>query len=108
MTSTQALQEAPKDDTDLAPLAKSFNGDATRLKKAPKDAKVKKAYVDSGVKYEQKIVRSSNKLSPAVKYRAGLALCRLILAADPKNPVAKKDMDEIVTIYKSMGRPIPK
>ena len=89
-------------------LAKSFDAEAARLKKLPKDAKVKKAYVDAGIKYEQKTYVGPNKLSPAVKYRATLALCRMVLAVDPKNPTCKKDMDQIVEIYtNSLHRPIP-
>jgi hypothetical protein len=108
MTCGQALKEVPKDDTELAPLAKSFDADAARLKKSPKDAKVKKAYVDSAVKYEQKIYVGANKLSPTVKYRSTLALCRVVLAVDPKNPTCKKDMGQIVDIYtNSMHVPIP-
>ena len=57
--------------------------------------------------HEQKIVRAPNKLNSPIKYRAGLALCRMVLAVDPKNPECKKDMDDIVSIYKSMNRPVP-
>ena len=63
--------------------------------------------MDAGAKYEQKIVRGANKLSSPVKYRAGLALCRMVLAVDPKNAECKKDKDEIETIYKQMSRPVP-
>ncbi len=107
MTCAQALGQAGKEDPELGKMAKSFDAEAAKLKKSPKDAKVKKAYVDTGMKYEQRIVRGANKLNPAIKYRAGLALCRLVLAVDPKNPECKKDMAEIVDIYKSMGRPVP-
>ena len=107
MTCAQALSQVSKDDPELAKMAKGFDAEGVRLKKSPRDLKVKKAYVDSGVKYEQKIVRGANKLNPAVKYRAGLALCRLVLAVDPKNIECKKDMGEIVGIYKNMGRPVP-
>jgi hypothetical protein len=108
MTCAQALKQAPKDDPDLTPLAKSFDADAAKLKKSPKDAKAKKAYVEAGAKYEQRIVRGVSKLNPTVKYRAGLAICRMVLAVDPKNPECKKDESEILDIYKSMGRPVPK
>jgi len=107
MTCAKALSEAPKMDTELAVMAKSFDAAAAKLKKSPKDAKVKKAYVDDGTKYEQKIVHGANKLGPAIKYRAGLALCRLVLAVDSKNAPCAKDKSEIESIYKQMGRPIP-
>ena len=85
MTCAQALVAAPKEDPGLAPLAKTFDAAAAKLKKSPKDAKAKKAYVESGAKYEQTIVNGAVKLSPPMKYRAGLALCRMVLAVDPKN-----------------------
>ena len=107
MTCAQALKETPKNSPELTQLAKAFDAEAAKIKKSPKDARVKKAYVDAGVKYEQKIVRGTTKLSSPVKYRAGLALCRLVLAVDPKNPECKRDMDEIVGIYKSMNKPVP-
>ena len=108
MTCAQALGQVARDETELGKLAKTFDADAIKLKKTPKDAKVKKAYVDDGVKFEQKVVHGANKLNPAVKYRAGLALCRMVLAVNPKNVESKKDMDEIVGIYKGMGREVPK
>jgi hypothetical protein len=107
MTCAQALKEAPKDDPQLAALAKTFDADTAKLKKSPKDAKVKKAYVDDGAKYAHQVIYGDSKLSPAVKYRAGLALCRLVLKVDPKNPDCMKSQNEIESIYKQMGRPIP-
>jgi hypothetical protein len=107
MTCAEALKEAGKYGAPLTPLAKAFDAEAARLKKSPKDAKVKKAYVDSGVKYEQAVYLGVNKLSPSIKYRATLALCRMVLAVDPKNAQCKKDEDQIIAIYKQMGRPVP-
>lgn len=107
MTCAQALAKVAKDDPALGKLAKAFAEEGAKLKKAPKDAKAKKAYVAAGVMYEQKIVRLPNKLSSPVKYRAGLGLCRQVLAVDPKNPECRRDMDEIVGIYKNMGMAIP-
>ena len=107
MTCAEALKEAGKSGPPLAPLAKSFDAEAAKLKKSPKDAKVKKAYVDSAIKYEQAVYLGATKLSPSIKYRASLALCRAVLAVDPKNAQCKKDEDQIVAIYKQMGRPVP-
>jgi hypothetical protein len=107
MTCAQALKEIPKDDPVLATLAKSVDAEGARLKKSPKDARVKKAYVDTAIKYEQKIYLGQSKLSPVIKYRATLALCRMVLAVDPKNTTCKNDMDQIVQIYRGMNKPIP-
>ena len=42
MTCAQALKEAPKNSAELIPLAKEFDLEAAKLKKTPKDAKVKR------------------------------------------------------------------
>lgn len=108
MTCGQALKQVIKsDDPSIAKLGKTYEEGAAKLKKSPKDAKVKKAFVTAAVAFEQKIVRGANKISPPIKYRAGLALCRQVLAIDPKNPECKRDLDETVDIYKSMNRPVP-
>ncbi len=107
MTCAQALKDVSKNDAGLSALAKPFNASAAKLKKSPKDAKVKKVYVDAAIKYEQAIYLGPSKLSPPIKYRAALALCRLVLAVEPKNAQAKADEDQMVGIYKQMGRPVP-
>ena len=108
VTCAQALKQVPKDEPELAPLARSFDAEAAKLKKSPKDAKVKKAYVDAAVKYEKKIYTGPVKLSPAIKYRASLALCRLVLAVDPKNAECTKDQGQIIEIYtNSLHMPVP-
>ena len=108
MTCAEALKQAPKDDASLAPLAKVYDGEAAKLKKAPKDAKAKKGFIEAGVKYSKELIHGQNKLSAPVKYRAGLAVCRQVLAVDPKNADCGHDKDQIEGIYKQMGRDVPK
>lgn len=108
MTCAEALKQAPKDDASLAPLAKNYDAAAAKLKKSPKDAKAKKAYIEAGEKYCHELVHGQNKLSAPVKYRAGLAVCRQVLAVDPKNAHCTEDRDQIEGIYKQMGRDVPK
>ncbi|HLJ56837.1 MAG TPA: hypothetical protein VKT77_17490 [Chthonomonadaceae bacterium] len=107
MTCAMALSQVPIYDKDLTKMAKDYNAQQAKLKKSPKDAKVKKEYVDNAVKFEQRIYIGANKLKPAVKYRAALALCREVLKVDPKNEQCRKDMDQMVAIYKQMNRPVP-
>lgn len=108
MTCAEALAKISRDNSDIGKLAKSFDADAAKLKKSPKDAKVKKAYVESGVNLEQKIYNGAGKLSSPIRYRASLALCRMVLTVDPKNTVCKMNMDKIVEIYKGMHMEVPK
>lgn len=108
MSCDQALKQAPKDDPSLVPLDKAYNAADAKLKKSPKDAKLKKAYVDAAYKYGHQVTYGNVKLSPPVKYRAGLALYRKVVAVDPKNGPALKEKKTIEDIYGQMGMPIPK
>ena len=84
MTAEEALKEAPKADTSLASLDKAFKETETKLKKSPKDAKAKKAYVDACYKYGHQAMVNGSK-SPRILYRAALALYRRALKVDPKH-----------------------
>ena len=108
ITTDEALKEAPKDDPSLAPLDKAFYAAAAALKKSPKDAKVKKAYVDATFKYGQACEYNAAKLSNPVKYRAALALYRKALAVDPKHAPSLLEKKKIDDIYAGMPGGIPK
>lgn len=108
MTSEEALKEVPKLDKSLAPLEKSFKAAEARLKKSPKDAKVKKAYVDAAYKYGHTVMTGQGKLPSRVMYRAALALYRKALKVDPKHKPSLEDKKLIEDIYKQMGMPVPR
>lgn len=79
----------------------------TTFQKSPKDAKKKSVYVKATVDYGL-VAMNSLALPPKSKYPLALNLFREALKHDPKNRVAVDNKERIVTIYKSMGRPIPK
>jgi len=106
MTVEQALQQAVKADATLAPLEKAFKSAEESLKKKPKDAKAKKAYVEACYKYGHQAMINGNK-QPRVLYRASLALLRRALKVDPKHEPSKTDKDTIESIYKTMPGGIP-
>ena len=109
MTTEAALIQAPKDDPSLLPLEKAFVASAGSLKKSPKDAKVKKAYVEAAYKYGKTCEdNASGKLSRPVQYRAALALYRKALAVDPKHKLSLDEKQKIDDIYKSMPGGVPK
>ncbi len=109
MTTDQALKQAPKLDPALVPLDKSFQTAEAKYKKSPKDASVKKAYVESAYTYGHTVMLDRGKgLSPSVQYRAALALYRKALAVDPKHKPSLDDKNMIEGIYKQMGISIPK
>jgi tetratricopeptide (TPR) repeat protein len=107
LTVEQALQQAVKADPDLAPLEKAFKTAEAALKKKPKDAKAKKAYVDAAYKYGHSAMVAGNK-QPRVLYRAALALYRRALKVDPKHQPSLDDKKVIEDIYSSMPGGIPK
>lgn len=107
MTTEEAVKQAPKMSKALAPLEKAMNDAQAKWKKTPKDAKLKKAYVEATYKYARAAKLDAD-LPPPVKYRAALALYRKALAVDPKHKASLEEKKEIEDIYKQMGRPIPK
>jgi hypothetical protein len=90
----------------IARLLKNQAVTKVAFEKKPKDAKAKKAYVDSNVAlglqytYAQTVDRKE-------KYKLALKYLRVALKHDPANKDAKLMHDQIVNIYKSMGRPVP-
>jgi tetratricopeptide (TPR) repeat protein len=109
MTTDDALKQAPKDDPSLAPLEKAFTATASALKKSPKDAKAKKAYVEAAYKYGKTCEdNANNKLSRPVQYRAALALYRKALAVDPHHKPSLDEKKKIDDIYQHMPGGIPK
>jgi tetratricopeptide (TPR) repeat protein len=106
MTSADALKQAPKLSKKLAPLEKAMNEAEAKMKKNPKDAKLKKAYVEATYKYGHEAMMDAE-LPPRIKYRAALALFRKALATDPKHKPSLDERKTIEDIYKQMGMPVP-
>jgi hypothetical protein len=75
--------------------------------KKPKDAKLKKSYIDAAMKYGN-VALTSSALTPKEKYPLSLKMYREVLRLDPKNKEAKSNKELIEGIYKQMGRPVPK
>lgn len=78
----------------------------TAFQKLPKDAKVKKAYVDANVALGLQYTFAGT-VDRKVKYKLALENFREALKWDPQNKEAREMQDQIVAIYKSMGRPVP-
>ena len=108
ITCEQALVEAPKLDKGLAPLDKAFHAADAAFKKKPKDAKLKKAYIEATYKYGHTILTDEALANPKVKYRASLAAFRRVLAVDPKHAPSLADKKTIEDIYATMPGGIPK
>jgi tetratricopeptide (TPR) repeat protein len=108
LVGAQGAQSA-EDTKELARLAKLDKAQATAKQaylKKPKDAKLKKKYVDATTTLAYEVM-TSPALSPREKYPRALRLYREAKQVDPKNKDAIKWVKEIEDIYKSMGRPVP-
>lgn len=74
--------------------------------RAPRDAAKRKAYIDTTLKLGIETMTALS-MPPREKYPKALRLFREVLRVDPKNKEATKWRDQIVEIYRSMGRPVP-
>lgn len=91
----------------LAKLEKEYKAAKKASVAKPKDAKLKKKYVDSAVAFGLGNEYAET-LPPNKKYRLALQYFREALKLDPKNKIAKEQINLIESIYKSMGKEIPK
>lgn len=106
-TLAEALKMAPMQDKSLMPLAKAADMAEAKMKKAPKDAGAKKAFVDAEYKLGHAAEYDSAALMPSVKYRASLAAYNKALAADPRHQPSLMEKQKIVDIYKGMPGGVP-
>lgn len=108
MTTEEALKEVTRLDKSFVPMEKAFQAEEAKLKKSPKDPKVRKSYVEAAYRYGHAVMMArGGKLPPSVMYRAALALYRKALAVDPKHQPSLNDKKMIEDIYRSMGMPVP-
>lgn len=95
-----------EEKANIAKLLKRNAAAKASYVKKPKDAALKKAYVDSNVALGLQYTYATT-VDRKEKYKIALKYFRTALKLDPKNKDARKTHDQIVNIYKSMGRPVP-
>lgn len=91
---------------NIAKLLKNHAAVKSAFLKKPKDPSLKKKYVDSNVALGMQYTYAST-VDRKQKYRIALGYFNEALKYDPKNKDATETRDLIVSIYKSMGRPVP-
>ena len=107
----KGVKEAQQDtqqvsDATLKKLEATYTATKASYDKNPKDAKLKKKYVDAT--YAVGLGRMySVSLPPRLKYTSALTAFREVLKADPKHGGAKKDYKMIADIYTKMGKAVP-
>ncbi len=107
---TPDTPEVKAEKAKLAKLAKNSQAARAAMERATEKAKVaklKKAAADAIMK-EADVVLVTPALGPKEKYPKALRLYREVVRLDPKNAGAKEAIKTIESIYKQMGRPIPK
>jgi len=103
----QAPAQVKKDQADLAKLSTQRDASKTAMYKHPGNASYRHAFVLINDRFANKTMNASW-MTPHDKYSKALRLYRVSLNLDPHDPDAKQWVDMIESIYKSMGRPIPK
>lgn len=90
----------------LKKLQANYKSAKAAYGKKPKDAKVKKAYVEATFALGMGTMYGEN-LSPHERYAGALGYFREVLKVEPKHKLAKDNYDMIAEIYRRMGRPVP-
>lgn len=75
-------------------------------KKSPNDPALKQSLISAHIKFGH-FFMFNDTLSPKVKYPTALKHYREALKLDPNNADAKENAQQIIDIYKMMGRPVP-
>lgn len=92
-------------DEKLKQLEAAYTSAKASYAKKPKDAKVKKSFVDAT--FAVGMGRMYSNMPPRQKYSGALDAFREVMKAEPKHKLAKQNYDLIAKIYKDMGRPVP-
>lgn len=75
-------------------------------KKSPSDTALQQSLVSAHIKYGHFFLYNDT-LSPKVKYPSALKHYRAALKIDPNNKDAQDNANQIIDIYKMMGREVP-
>ena len=90
----------------LKTLQSEYKAAKDAYAKKPKDAAVKRKYVNSTFALGMGTMYGEG-LNPHQKYAGALDYFREVLKVEPKHKLAKENYDMIAKIYKQMGRPVP-
>ena len=107
LTSLLAVAAFAQTPAEVAAYGKAYDAAKKSLAAKPKDKRLQKAFVVATDRYATATMNAPS-LPPRMKYPTALRLYREALKVDPANHEAKNNADMIVSIYKSMGRPVPK
>ena len=98
----KAKVKAAKFDEAITELDTALKGKATPAETTQLKAALAEAHLAQG-----NATMFNEQLPPMRKYPAALRSFRKVLEYDKNNAMAKKNIDTIEGVYKSMGRPVP-
>ena len=99
---------APADDKrQLSALEKAYLSAKATLAHKPNDASARKTFAVATDRYAT-YAMTTEVLTPHQRYPMALRLYREVLKIDPKNHEASNNSEMIISVYKSMHKPIPK
>ncbi len=75
-------------------------------KSSPDDEALKQSQISANMKYAHFLMMNDT-LPPRVKYPKALKHYRIVLKLDPNNKNAQDNANQIIEIYKMMGREVP-
>jgi tetratricopeptide (TPR) repeat protein len=93
---------------ELVRLETAYKAAKAKSTKNPKDVAARNAYSKAASDYGTAVMKAMSLKDRAAKYGKALNLFREALRANPDNTEAKANKDMIESIYKSLGKPIPK
>lgn len=105
MEDTSKIAQKNVTKAELAKIQRTVDADKSAYKAKAGDA-TKKKLVDDTLNLASSTMACGD-LSPHEKYSTALRLYRQVLTIDPTNQEAIDWENQIIAIYKQMGRPVP-
>lgn len=91
----------------IAKVFATYSKAKTVYQKSPKDSAKRAAYVTATTQLADTYMTILG-LAPKQKYPNALKYYREVLKIEPKNKHAQDSANIIISIYKSLGKPVPK
>jgi hypothetical protein len=110
LAATASAQSGPAtaaDKKQMVELEGAYKAAKASLAHHPMDPTAKKTFAVATDRYATAMMTTQT-LTPHQRYPGALRLYREVLKVDPKNKEASNNAAMIISVYKSMHRPIPK
>jgi tetratricopeptide (TPR) repeat protein len=102
-----ATPAAKKELEKLAKLEKEYTAAKRSFDRTPKNSQLRQTYIQATMRFGLETMNSPA-LPPREKYPKAIRLFREVRKVDPQHKQAREMEEMIESIYKRMGRPVPK